>query len=138
MKKQTFLWAIAISLIIAGCGKYTDITPKGQNLLNRAADLDLLMNVDYSGNAFNCTRQAILDNDMYLQAINVPNTISSGVLTMNKVLLTYDESANRANLVLTDAPYEGLYKIISTVSNIVVANADKASADAQLLKQLKA
>lgn len=138
MKKQTFLWAIAISLIIAGCGKYTDITPKGQNLLNRAADLDLLMNVDYSGNAFNCTRQAILDNDMYLQAINVPNTISSGVLTMNKVLLTYDESANRANLVLTDAPYEGLYKIISTVSNIVVANADKASGDATLLKQLKA
>lgn len=139
MRKHIYFWVIAISMVIAsGCEKYTDITPKGQNLLNRAGDLDLLMNVNYSGSAFICVKQAILDNDMYLQAYNVPNTISSNVQTMNKILLTYDESADRAALTLTDGPYEGLYQIISTVMNIVLANADKASGDPVLLKQLKA
>lgn len=125
-------------LMAAGCAKYTDITPKGQNLLNRASDLDLLLNANYLGNSFNFGKQAILDDDMYLVADNVPNAISSGVLTMNKILLTYDESADRASLTLTDAPYEGLYRIISTVTNVVLANADNASGDLQQLKQFKA
>ncbi|RAK36345.1 UNVERIFIED_ORG: SusD-like starch-binding protein associating with outer membrane [Chitinophaga ginsengisegetis] len=139
MRRQIYFWVITISMVIAsGCKKYTDITPKGQNLLKRASDLDLLMNVDYSGTAFTCVKQAILDNDMYLHAYNVPNTISSNVQTMNKILITYDESADRAALTLTDGPYEGLYRIISTVANIVLTNADKASGDPVLLKQLKA
>ncbi|SHM61427.1 SusD family protein [Chitinophaga jiangningensis] len=139
MRNYFYGWAMAVLLLVAsGCKKYTDITPKGQNLLNRAADLDLLLNVNYSGTPFTAQKQAILDNDMYLQAVNVPNTISSNVQTINKILLTYDESANRAALTLTDGPYEGLYRLISTVANIVLANADKASGDPLLLKQLKA
>ncbi|MBV7530664.1 RagB/SusD family nutrient uptake outer membrane protein [Chitinophaga sp. sic0106] len=139
MRSSIYLLAMAIFLLaVGGCKKYTDITPKGQNLLNRATDLDLLLNVNYSGTPFTAMKQALLDNDMYLQAINVPNTISSNVQTMNKILLTYDESADRAALTLTDGPYEGLYRLISTVANIVLANADKASGDPQLLKQLKA
>jgi starch-binding outer membrane protein, SusD/RagB family len=139
MRKLLSSAAIAFTMVMtSGCEKYTDIVPKGQNLLDRAGDLDLLLNVNYVTNSFTATRQALLDNDMYLVAANVPNTISSGVLTMNKVLLTYDESADRASLALTDASYEGLYRIISTVCNIVLENADKATGDPTLLKQLKA
>jgi len=139
MKKAIYLIVITVAMgVLPGCAKYTDITPKGQNLLNRAGDLDLLMNVNYSGSAFNSLKQAMLINDMYLQAVNVPNTISSSVLTMSKVLLTYNVTADRASLTLTDGPYEGQYKIISTVANIVLSNADKASGDPVLLKQLKA
>lgn len=138
MRNISYLFALTFSIgILSGCAKYTDITPKGQNLLNRASDLDLLMNVNYVTNAFTNTRQSTLINDMYLVAVNVPNTISSATVTLNKVLLTYDETADRAALTTTDAAYEGLYRIIST-TNIAISQADKASGDPVLLKQIKA
>jgi len=138
MKKLLNFLAIVFIISLTGCAKYTDITPKGQNLLNRVGDLDLLMNVDYSGSAFNFNKETLLIDDNYLYAVNVPNTISSNVLTLDKVFLTYNESADRAALTPTDAQYEGFYKIISTVSNIILANADNASGDLSLKKQLKA
>jgi hypothetical protein len=140
MKIRTILSILAITtsaVIISGCEKYTDITPKGQNLLNRASDLDLLMNVNYVTNAFTNSKQSLLVNDMYLVATNVPNTISSATQTMSKVLLTYDEAADRAALTPTDAPYEGLYRMISTM-NIAIKQADVASGEPALLKQIKA
>src|SRR5688572_21528445 len=138
MKTFIYILALTVSIVtVSGCSKYTDITPKGQNLLNRASDLDLLMNVNYVTNAFSSTRQALLVNDMYLVAVNVPNTISSATMTLNKALLTYNETADRAGLTPTDAPYEGLYRIITT-TNIALEQADKASGDASLLRQIKA
>lgn len=138
MRTISYFINVIISIVVlSGCAKYTDITPKGQNLLNSASDLDLLMNVNYVTNAFTNTRQSLLINDMYLVAVNVPNTISSATQTINKVLLTYDESADRAALTTTDAPYEGLYRIIST-ANIALSQADKASGDPALLNQIRA
>jgi hypothetical protein len=139
MRSKIYMLSVIITMITGtGCEKYTDIVPKGQNLLNRASDLELLINVNFQTNSFNFIKQANLINDMYTQAYNVPAIISSNVMTINKILLTYDESADRASLTPGDAPYEGLYRIISTVANIVIANADKASGDQQLKDQLKA
>ncbi len=77
MKK---IYVVSIPLLLltltAGCSKYTDITPKGKNLLNRVNDLDLLLNYQYSGNSFNFLNQSILINDMYPQVVNVPNLIN--------------------------------------------------------------
>ncbi|SMC47115.1 RagB/SusD family nutrient uptake outer membrane protein [Pedobacter africanus] len=138
MSNKIFFLAITVVLLVTGCAKYTDVTPKGKNLLNRAGDLDMLMNVNYISPAFLFRNHSILVNDTYIIGSNVPNTISSGVRNWDKVLLTYDETADRAALATTDATYEGLYKIISTVANIAIANSDKASGDPQLLKQVKA
>lgn len=139
LRFKLYLLALFVSLFgINGCAKYTDFVPKGQNLLNRADDLDQLMNINYSGNLFNMNKLSLIVNDMYLLAYNVPNVISSNVLTMDKVLLTYDEAADRAALTPTDARYDGLYKNIAMVANIVLANADQASGDKKLLEQLKA
>lgn len=137
MKKILSFAAIIILTLLFGCAKYTDITPKGQNLLNRASDLDLLMNVNFSGPAYDYLRQTMLINDNYLLADNVPNVIS-GVQNINKILLTYDETGDRAGLTATDSRYEGLYATISKVANIVITMGDQASGDAQLIKQLKA
>src|SRR5699024_3068419 len=138
-KLRSYVLLFIVSLTsLAGCSKYTDIVPKGQNLLNRADDLDQLMNVNYSGAAFNMNRLSLVVNDMYLLAYNVPNTISYNVLTIDKVLLTYDESVDRSDLTPTDPRYDGLYKNIAMVANIVLMNADEASGDKMLLEQLKA
>jgi hypothetical protein len=139
MRKILFtILSLVTILSLPGCIKYTDITPKGQNLLNRASDLDLLMNINYGQNAFSATRHALLDDDMYLVAVNVPQTIASATVTVNKILLTYDESKDRAALTASDGMYEGMYAIISKNANITLANAETASGDATLLKQLRA
>lgn len=138
MKNKITYLAIALILMATGCAKYTDVTPKGKNLLNRAGDLDLLMNVNYANDAFNVRKQSILVNDTYIIGSNVPNTIASSMVTWDKVLLVYDETANRVALATTDGTYEGLYKIISTVANIAIVNSEKASGDPLLLKQIKA
>ncbi|WP_342332595.1 RagB/SusD family nutrient uptake outer membrane protein [Pedobacter sp. FW305-3-2-15-E-R2A2] len=137
MKKILSFVAVIIMALLSGCAKYTDITPKGQNLLNRINDLDLLMNINYSGSAYDYIRQTMLINDNYLLADNVPNVIS-GVQRMSKILLTYDETGDRASLAATDDIYEGLYGTISKVANIVIIMGDQATGDAQLIKQLKA
>lgn len=137
MKNILSLAAMILIAFLSGCAKFTDITPKGQNLLNRASDLDLLMNVNFSGPAYDYLRQTMLINDNYLLADNVPNVIS-GVQSLNKILLTYDETGDRAGLTATDSRYEGLYATISKVANIVITMGDQASGDAQLIKQLKA
>lgn len=138
MKKILSLATITIGMaLMSGCAKYTDITPKGQNLLNRASDLDLLLNVNYSGGSLNYLRHTMLINDNYPQITNVPNAIG-GVQSLNKIALTFDEAGDRAGLTATDAVYEGLYGTISKVANIVIEMGDEASGDPQLISQLKA
>lgn len=132
-----FLLFVVSLTSLTGCSKYTDFVPKGQNLLDKADDLDQLLNVQYSGSPYNMNRLSLIANDMYLLAYNVPNVISSDVLTMDKILLTYDESADRAALTPTDTRYDGLYKNIAMVANIVLTNANTASGDKKLLEQLK-
>ena len=138
MKKilHILLMSILIAILLS-CEKYTDISPKGKNLLNTANDLNLLLNYNYSGNAFFSGLQSMLVNDTYGQFVNVPNSIS-GPTNLTKILLTYDEKSDRAALTPTDAPYEGLYKIVSSVANIVLTNAETATGDPAMIKQLKA
>lgn len=141
MRTRLYIYVLCCLLLIntiSSCAKYTDFVPKGQNLLDRVDDLDQLLNVEYSGSSFNMNRLSLIANDMYLLAYNVPNVISSNVSTMDKVLLTYDETTDRAALTPTDARYDGLYKNITMVANIVLTNAKSAKGDQKLLEQLKA
>lgn len=139
MKTKLFAHiALLMLTLAAGCSKYTDIQPKGKNLLNRVSDLDLLLNYDYAGNSFNFLPQSILINDMYPQVVNVPNLINGTARELPYMYVTYDQSVKREDLTLTDGPYQGLYSIIANVSNIVIQNVDAASGDKELGQQLKA
>ncbi len=139
MKKILFAFVVLISIsTLSGCEKYTDIQPKGKNLLNSANDLDQLLNHLYAGGAFqNYDKASVVVNDIYGQIVNVPNTIS-GPNSLRKILLTYDEAGNRADFTLTDGVYDGLYLIINRVANVVLENAETASGDPNVLKELKA
>lgn len=137
MKNYVYIMLLCSAGLLA-CGKYTDISPKGKNLLNRVSDLDLLMNAEFSGNRFNMMNQSILINDMYPQAQNVPNIINGPARDLNYMFLTYDNSIDRVNLTASDGPYQGMYDLISNVANIVLQNADEATGDRNLARQLKA
>jgi SusD family. len=142
VKKKIYgLLIILVVFTFSACEKYTDITPKGKNLLNRVSDLDQLLNYDYSSSAssaFYFNEQATLINDFYPIYENLPNLITKGVKNRNYMLLTYDESINREELYETANSYEDLYSFIVNVPNIVLLNADEASGDQTLAQQLKA
>lgn len=134
IKNILFLLLLSISMI--SCEKYTDINPKGKNLLSTVDELDYLLNINLgSSNAFYMQNLYGLTNDMY------PTTVSSilaGPKNLNYAILTYDESINRAELQKVDIVYEQLYSLINTRLNVLLETIDKASGDANKAKRLKA
>ncbi len=139
MKNKIYIFLMVIAaLTFASCEKYTTITPKGKNILNRVSDFDYLMNFNYVGNNFKFDEPAALVNDIYPRLVNVPNAISSPNKDLNYTLITYDETIDRVNLTTSDIKYENLYSIISTVANIVIENIDQANGDRSKANQLKA
>jgi hypothetical protein len=140
--------------IFPACKKFTEITPKGSNILNRVSDLDLLMNFNFSYNsavtptslastttantAFNPNEAGVIVNDLYPYVTNVTTLISSAPKTLYYALTTYNESIDRKTIAASDIKYEKLYFIINNVCNVVLSNADKASGDKAKAAQLKA
>src|SRR5688572_21782801 len=134
--KSLIYFTIIISFgILSGCAKYTDFKPKGQNLLETAEQIDMLMNVNYMNVAFSTSNQSALINDIYPWfAVSTLNAVTP---SMDKVILTYNETADRASLAQTDGAFEGLYRLITTM-NIALMQADIATGSTQLLNQIRA
>ena len=142
-----------LSICMLSCKKFTEITPKGSNILNRISDLDLLLNFNYSSNsvigdtlvskttaqaAFSAYDVGNLVNDSYAYSTNIPSLISTKQQSLNYAYTVYDETVDRKNLAVTDVKYEKLYFLINNVYNVVLRNADEASGDRTKANQLKA
>lgn len=121
--------------IITACANFTEIDPKGKNILNRVEDLDLLLNSNYD---VSCVTPAFLVNDIYPEFVNVPNLFTETIKTLDGVFATWDESADRAALTNSDDTYSALYGIIGKVANAVLLNVDAATGDPLKAKQVKA
>lgn len=142
-----------LSIAMLSCKKFTEITPKGSNVLNRVSDLDLLLNFNYTSNsvtgdtlsakttaqtAFSAYDVGNLVNDTYAFSTNIPSLISAKPQSLNYAYTVYDEAVDRKNLAVTDVKYEKLYFLINNVYNVVLKNADQASGDRIKANQLKA
>lgn len=155
MQKKIKIYTVFICLavlVLPGCKKFTDIQPKGKNLLSTVSDLELLLNFNFhsTGNAsesqllyagstaFRFLEANILVNDLYPYPDNSLSLISSPSKGLTYALLTYDESIDRKSLAVSDIKYEKMYFIISAICNIVLERADNASGDRQKANQLKA
>jgi hypothetical protein len=155
MKKilATTLILAFLGSLLPACKKFTEITPKGSNILNRVSDLDLLLNFNFTANAATgdtlatkTTAQAAfspydagnLVNDTYAYATNIPSLITSKQQTLNYAYTVYDEAVDRKTLAVTDVKYEKLYFIINNVCNVVLKNADISSGDRVKASQIKA
>ena len=137
MKIYSMLF-LGMMWMLAGCKKYTDIVPKGRNILNKVSDLDYLLNYNWVGAGFNFEDAYVITNDMYPLLSNVPGIISNASKGLDYARVTYDESVDRISLTTTDIKYERLYPIITNVADIVIMNADGASGDRALANRYKA
>lgn len=136
---------IYMSIVLPACQKFTEITPKGANILNRVSDLDLLLNYNFSSGDANSAQTAFsandagnLVNDTYAYTTNIPSLIAARTQDLNYAYTVYDASIDRKTLAVTDAKYEKMYFIINNVCNVILRNADNATGDRQKASQYKA
>ena len=127
---------IGLALFVSGCSDFTEIDPKGKNILNRVEDLDLLLNYEYYFRSDN--KQAVLINDLYPMGAIIPNLLTESIPTLNGIYISWDEKADRAALVDSDDTYTELYNVIGKVANPVLLNVDAATGDRTIAERLKA
>lgn len=131
--------ACMLLVIFTGCEKFTDVDPKGKNLLEEVAHLDQLLNFQFGGfQELEMNNLSVLINDRYPIITDVPNTISAPIKTLASVLLTWDEEGKRAALTASDGIYEECYSIIGKVANPVLLKVDEAVGDREMAARLKA
>lgn len=131
------LFALSV-LMLTSCNKYTDIDPKGKNLLKTAAQLEYLLNYSFnSSSAFGSKYWYAIDNDSYVPMKNLA-TVLAGEKGWDYVCTTFDSTIDRAALATTDAQYSTLYSIINTRLNVILQQAGVVTDNPSKVKQLSA
>lgn len=136
--KLKYCLTVVLAAVVAGCEDYTDIQPKGTNLLTTVSQLDMLLNQEYDDEGLNGMDEEILVGDMLPSTTNIPNLLSAATPTMSQILLTCDEATDRLTYLNTDYKYNAYYKIIGSVANPVIQKVDNAKGDTAKGRQLKA
>lgn len=124
--------------LLTGCDSFTDIQPKGENLLQSVDDLEMLLNYEYSGES--SLDMMTVVGDVYPQ-MQIMNAINHPQKTIESILLTWDEAAHRKemrDLWLSDHNYTDFYKFIGRIANPILLNIDKASGKPDQRMQIKA
>lgn len=138
MKKTIYGILFALLALTSACSDFTDIDPKGKNVLSRVDDLDMLLNYEYRQRGFAFRTVMLMANDIQPYTTNIPNILSAKEKTLTGVLATWDETADRALLTATDETYSECYSINARVANAVIGKIDAAEGDRYKAKRLKA
>lgn len=139
MKKLTYMLTAGLVFLLTACNKFTEITPKGSNLLTRVTDLDLLLNFNFGAvTYFKFDDVNTIIDDNYPYAKNVLSIISGPKASLDYAQVTYDETIDRKTLTSTDTRYNFLYSTIVNIDNSVLAKVDQASGDPVLAQRIKA
>lgn len=133
---KNILYTIAIVLVglLSSCEKFTEIEPKGRNLLSTASDLDLLLNDSYSG--FSVVRTGALTSGIY--NVNLALLKKEPIKTFNYATIFWDASIDRAALRPSCNIYEPIYSVIGKICNPVISRAGAARGDRLLVDRYKA
>jgi tetratricopeptide (TPR) repeat protein len=134
MKNTLYTIAIVLVGLLTGCEKFTELEPKGRNLLSTASDLDLLLNAAYTD--FSPVRTSNLTSGIYFT--NIALLKNEPIRTFNYAIVFWDESVDRAALRPSCNIYEPIYSVIGRTCNPVISRADAAKGDRLLVNRYKA
>lgn len=139
MKKTIIL--LTATLALASCAKFTDLKPKGMNMLSSADELELLLNIEYRSHLNECFDLYQLPGDVIPGPTgNIGNLLSAPTPSRNSILVTWDQTQVQRLPELTsyDMDYSTLYGYIGQVANPILASVDFATGDAAKVQQIKA
>ena len=140
MKNTIKIIVFVLSLTLTSCSKFTEITPKGQSILGKIEEMELLLNDEYSS--------LMSFEPMYLVNDNIPtqNILESiarhedGSPSAESVMVTWDETVDRTTI--TQDPqqqlYAAFYRVIGRIANPIIANVDNVPGNEAKAKQIKA
>lgn len=138
MKKIFFTILSFIGILgMTSCSDFTDVKPKGSNLLQTVTDLEMLLNREFQG--IKATQQQLLAGDLY-PLEQIPAVISRPNATITKIFTTWDEAAHakeQLDLTQSDAHYSEFYQVIGRIANPILMNIDAAEGDDALRNQVK-
>lgn len=129
MKKTIYGILFALLALTSACSDFTDIDPKGKNVLSRVDDLDMLLNYEYRAAGIRHPHGDADGQRHPAYTTNIPNILSAKEKTLTGVLATWDETADRALLTATDETYSECYSINARVANAVIGKIDAAEGD---------
>ncbi|MBO4557502.1 MAG: RagB/SusD family nutrient uptake outer membrane protein [Bacteroidales bacterium] len=132
---------ITALLLLASCAEFTDIKPKGMNMLSTADELELLLNTEFRD--FNSSDFGMyqLPGDLLIGIVGpVANLISSPTPTSSSILVTWDEGNVKrlAEATAFDEDYRKLFEFVGKVANPILASVGFATGDEAKLNQIKA
>ncbi len=136
MKKTIYSILAAVALLLTSCEDFTDVQPKGKNLLSTTDQLEMLLNYEYKGGV---TDMRIVAGDMIYAYSNLATEINKPQKTRSVILWTYDEANmdKMAELTSSDQDYTYYYGLIGRVANPILSQIDAASGDDATKKKLK-
>ncbi|MBC6110805.1 RagB/SusD family nutrient uptake outer membrane protein [Pedobacter fastidiosus] len=132
MKKNiAFIALIATFFTLAGCKKYTDLTPKGSLVVETAQDYYEL--VSFPNRAYTITNFQYLVDDMWFKESNVIGITPN----INTVHFLFNENIDRVSLINSSNFYERCYLYINRW-NTIISSVDESKGDANVKALAKA
>ena len=137
MKK--IITILSVCLLAVSCAKFTDLKPKGMNMLSSADELELLLNTEFR-DFYNFDMYQI-PGDLLIGTVgNIANLISLPTPSRNSILVTWDAANVRrlAELTASDDDYRMLYGFIGKIANPILASVEFATGEPAKIAQIKA
>ncbi len=123
-------------LLTTSCEDFTELQPKGKNLLATTDELEMLLNIEHYFVPRDWTN---ICGDMIYGTSNVPTMISQPTKTRNVIMWTWDEANQNkmAELTSSDVDYTNFYGIIGRISNPILSRVDDIEGDEAVKAKLK-
>ena len=137
MKKLLYSIILAGACLFSSCESFTDIQPKGMNLLSTTTDLEMLLNTEFFHTSTDMREVAA---DVLYGSNFIPNVLSQANTTRSKIIIELDDTKmdQMAELTNSDGDFTAWYKYIGKVANPVLLRVDDAEGDQKMKAQLKA
>lgn len=136
MKRTIYYILSVVAIMLTSCEDFTDLQPKGKNLLTSTNDLELLLNAEYNGGN---SDMRLMAGDVIRETSNVAAELSKPIKSRKVIMYTYDEEAMDKMVELTpsDDDYTFYYGIIGKIANPILQQIDDAAGDEATKKRIK-
>lgn len=136
MNKTIYCLLSLMVVLLASCDDFTDLQPKGKNLLTTTDELELLLNAEYNGGN---SDMRIIAGEIIRETGNVASEIGKPIKSRKVIMYTYDEESmdNMAELTSSDEDYTFYYANIGKIANPILSQIDNASGDEATKRKIK-
>lgn len=138
MKTKHILYGCLLggAMLVSSCSDFTDVQPKGKNLLSTTTQLEMLLNREFYMSSGDGPQFL---GDLITTLNNVPNLLSQPTPTRTSIILEWDASLQDrlAELTASDDEYDSYYGVIGQVANPILSHIDAATGDPAVKNQLR-